>query len=438
MLSGWPDSIAQDDEGNGSFSPIFNAQYSIAHDHRASSLNFFKAPQPADSPIRLAQNNGQGKITVAGATLSLPTFMQLVAEDTPFNDYLVGDNANNQLHSRRGNDQLQGKGGTDSYIIHLDENQGDTPRMIWIDNEDPHPNPQSDWLILPVAIEQINKISQVGNDIVLSHASPALGQFKVGLRNFMLDARYRHITVVDKRGASYSLDVDEQSQTYLGQKQSEIQATEGDDSILLSGAIILAGGSFHALAGNDTIFDSSELDRRLYGDAGNDILIASRSGRKTLEGGEGDDQLFSDVGNDILLGGTGNDQLMGGEGDDTYRYGQGDGDDLINDAGGHDTLLFDEGITHNDLRFKRAGNDLQITFLAKDTDRITVKHYFKSSAFQIEKIKMGRDEMRGDDIARLVQMIPSFPSSEREATSSVNPSLFTRDPNLAANLLSSH
>jgi len=44
--------------------------------------------------------------------------------------------------------------------------------------------------------------------------------------------------------------------------------------------------------------------------------------------------------------------------------------------------------------------------LAQDTDRVTVKHYFKSSAFQIEKIKMGRDEMSGDDIARLVQMIP--------------------------------
>ncbi len=243
---------------------------------------------------------------------------------------------------------------------------------------------------------------------------------------------------MDKQGASYTLDVDEQGQAYLGQKQSEIQATERDDSILLSGAIILAEGSFHALAGDDTIFDSSECDRRLYGDAGNDILIASRSGRKTLEGGEGDDQLFSDVGNDILLGGTGNDQLMGGKGDDTYRYGQGDGDDLINDAGGHDSLLFDEGITRDDLRFKRAGNDLQITFLAKDTDRVTVKHYFKSSAFQIEKIKMGRDEMSGDDIARLVQMIPSFPSSEREATSSVNPSLFTRDQNLGENLLPSH
>ncbi len=51
---------------------------------------------------------------------------------------------------------------------------------------------------------------------------------------------------------------------------------------------------------------------------------------------------------------------------------------------------------------------------------------------------MGRDEMNGDDIARLVQMIPSCPSSERETTLSVNLSLFTRDQNLGENLLSSH
>lgn len=43
----------------------------------------------------------------------------------------------------------------------------------------------------------------------------------------------------------------------------------------------------------------------------------------TLDGGEGDDELFGNVGPDTLNGGTGNDRLTGGEGDDTLNGGDG-------------------------------------------------------------------------------------------------------------------
>lgn len=71
----------------------------------------------------------------------------------------------------------------------------------------------------------------------------------------------------------------------------------------------------------------------MTGTAGRDLLIAEDSGAN-MDGGDG---------NDLLIGGSGNDTLKGGLGDDEFIYTRqlDSGHDIIEDAGGIDTLTFD-------------------------------------------------------------------------------------------------
>jgi Peptidase M10 serralysin C terminal/RTX calcium-binding nonapeptide repeat (4 copies) len=75
----------------------------------------------------------------------------------------------------------------------------------------------------------------------------------------------------------------------------------------------------------------------VIGGAGNDLVFGSAVGN-SLEGGDGDDTLFSLGGNDTLDGGVGNDQLVGGAGKDQLTGGT--GPDLFLFG-----ALYDSGIT---------------------------------------------------------------------------------------------
>ena len=89
-------------------------------------------------------------------------------------------------------------------------------------------------------------------------------------------------------------------------------------------------------AGNDYIIGGAGVDR-LYGMGGNDFLIGGRgddrleggSGNDRLDGSAGNDDLFGHAGDDTLGGSKGSDRLFGGRGADFN--GGGDGDDAAED-----------------------------------------------------------------------------------------------------------
>jgi len=113
--------------------------------------------------------------------------------------------------------------------------------------------------------------------------------------------------------------------------------TYGDGTtISLTGGLPLTGSN-----GNDNLTGTGGGDL-LYGLAGND----------TLNGGTGDD---------VFVGGPGNDTLYGGQNNDTYIYNLGDGSDYIDEGGDVDTIRLGEGLTPDNVRFGRSGNDLLIT-----------------------------------------------------------------------------
>jgi len=235
--------------------------------HDQSLQEFFTNNLSATPKIKLQQDNGRGQkqITINSITKLLPEYVRLVAEDSPFNDHIKGDQFNNMLHSRRGNDVLTGGEGVDIYYLHDDPIEKNTHRTISINNEDIENTPQLDLLILPVFIEQIKHIRQENNDIILGPFESSSGYVEVRMLNFMSDASYRHILLVDKNGDFHPLDVDKQERPYLGHKLSETQSTEGDDVILLSNIVTLTDNTFFALGGDDVVIDTSEYDRSLFG-----------------------------------------------------------------------------------------------------------------------------------------------------------------------------
>ena len=133
----------------------------------------------------------------------------------------------------------------------------------------------------------------------------------------------------------------------------------------------------------------AERARAFEGGSGGDVIDLSPwlQGR-TLDGGEGNDVLWSSGGNDILLGGPGNDELVGGAGNDNLSGGTGAdtltgglGDDVLEGLNGNDTLadtggnnLFSGGVgtdsmtgnTGNELFIGGAGNDTITTNTGAD------------------------------------------------------------------------
>ncbi|NFV79014.1 tandem-95 repeat protein, partial [Magnetospirillum aberrantis] len=116
-----------------------------------------------------------------------------------------------------------------------------------------------------------------------------------------------------------------------------------------------AGGTTANLGdGNDT-FDNSEASNVVASDtvdggAGND-LIYTGNGDDLLIGGSGNDTLYGEAGNDTLIGGTGDDVMYGGDGSDTFLFDFDSGHDTVyGGTGGNWTDTLDltnlgEGVT---------------------------------------------------------------------------------------------
>ena len=97
-------------------------------------------------------------------------------------------------------------------------------------------------------------------------------------------------------------------------------AGEGIDGVVASIDYKLGANvenlTFSAAIGNFT-GSGNDLDNRMLGSSGNDILF-SGAGNDMLDGGAGDDILNGGTGDDILNGGLGADNMTGGTGDDVY------------------------------------------------------------------------------------------------------------------------
>ncbi|MFT6556371.1 VCBS domain-containing protein [Sneathiella sp.] len=154
-----------------------------------------------------------------------------------------------------------------------------------------------------------------------------------------------------------------------------ITAMAGDDVVAgLDGDDVIFGGAgsdiIYGGAGNDDVSGGDGIDA-IVGEAGNDTLfgdanddyLSGGDGEDVLMGGSGADQLTGDAGADRISGNIGDDTMQGGEDNDIFIFANGDGNDLVLDfAVGQDALLFEGGITAEDLSISALSEHTQITY----------------------------------------------------------------------------
>lgn len=137
---------------------------------------------------------------------------------------------------------------------------------------------------------------------------------------------------------------------FAGEGDDLVQASFGDDTVGGGrGNDTLRGGS-----GDDLFFggsgdgDTAGRNDVIYGENGNDVIFAAGGNDSILGGadndsifgGVGDDTLDGEGGHDELSGGTGNDVLAGGGGRDTFFFRPGSGSDVITDYDGSEDTIF--------------------------------------------------------------------------------------------------
>ncbi|AWK14196.1 hypothetical protein CCS41_06415 [Candidatus Fukatsuia symbiotica] len=375
MISGWPQQLMPPSDDSEPLLPRLAARYKPEWDRNWQKLT--QRSKPADIQVHLSTQNEQGKITIniAGREVRanlLPSFMQLIIAETPFNDRLEGDDTNNRLQSAQGNDILIGKGGSDHYVIEHKK----PGRQITINNYDDTIGdllPQ-DTLALPLSIKDIH-LQQEANDIILSYRDMPTLYPTVRITNFMQDVRYRHISVQDENDTLLPLVRNNAGNLSLGR----LEITAGDDVAI--------------------VYHESALLNALVNDQLN--LLAG-------------DDIFIDLTNNsnyTLIGGKGNDTLLGGGGDNTYLIAQDDGHDIIEERGGHNSLKFTSAnINKKTLWLKQQNNDL-IILINGANNSVTIKNYYDQSESKIDKIEAGGFQLAGSNIDQMVLAMSIFSSA---------------------------
>ena len=135
-----------------------------------------------------------------------------------------------------------------------------------------------------------------------------------------------------------------------------IDGGQGNDVLWSNaGDDLLFGGD-----GDDTLSGGAGIDA-LYGESSDDEIYGD-NGNDYLDGGSKDDFLDGGAGNDFIAGASGDDELVINAGEDIVAYNQGDGEDTleIGDDVEQLTLSLGGGIGLSDISLERKGDDLII------------------------------------------------------------------------------
>jgi VCBS repeat-containing protein len=286
---------------------------------------------PAVEPTaRMAMQLRVTAIDTAGATASSVFGLNVASAEVEEGETITGGNRNDRLNGGDGDDMLNGRGGRDV----LNGGAGD------------------DTL-------QFHRDSTWSSGSRRNLGSPGYGG----------------------TDESVSLSGKRQSQDVFigGSGVDTLQGTGGSDAILLDDTRSsslqsgprLSGIEIIDAGGGDDLVDLTSR-RYSYGDVtinggdGNDVLWSSK-GNDNLFGGSGSDRLDGGAGKDYLYGGSGNDTLYGGYMEDILQGGS--GNDTLKDVSPTAGSLLDGG-SGNDTLEDRTGSSLFIGGRGDDTLRL--------------------------------------------------------------------
>jgi Ca2+-binding RTX toxin-like protein len=359
-----------------------------------------------------------GTILTAQEIQILATLPDAVAlNGTAGDDWLVGGDGNDTLYGGAGNDTLDGGAGGDDLAMGED---GDDS-LIGYD---------ADILV-----------GGAGNDVL---KMSGIGYVDVGVEA-RFSAGFGHDTITDFGGTDVvAFDATVRSDEFAVSNSGGdliLSRVDGLDTLTIQNyfgqRVGLPYGPVGSIKFQDgTTWTQTGLVRKLtVGGGGNDTLIGSGLGDRTLSGGSGNDVIYGSTFHDTLIGGAGNDtligvsggnnMLLGGEGDDALegyatpvysvpqpnspyplwylstqdtlvggvgndvlhmigvddglgcvaQFSSGFGHDLLKSEKGNNSVSFDASVLAGQLAVSNSGGDL-ILSRAGGLDTLTIENYF--------------------------------------------------------------
>ncbi len=280
--------------------------------------------------------------------------------------YLVNGNGSKNFHFAKGD-------GNDQFYFSSDyefSNQANKTQLIFSSDIDP---------------DSVNFIKD-GNDLLIS--------FSDSTDSLLVESWFELYThqfqsIIFENDSSIISNVDINAKFY------NINGSELNDYL----SVPSIGGIVNGYAGDDYISLSAvsyeNTTYEIYGGDGNDILGQHQESISSefsyyIDGGDGNDLIYASIGREgesTIRMGKGDDTLMISPTSfytDTIRHNQlllsvGDGNDRIvcHDGGetGGISLVFGEGVSQDDIKISRQGNDLLIKY--SDTDSVKMVDFFK-------------------------------------------------------------
>lgn len=201
--------------------------------------------------------------------------------------------------------------------------------------------------------------------------------FNFGSGDDYLDVSYGYITVNAGAGDDYIesgwrddiLNGEDGNDSFnTGWGNDTIDGGEGNDTAIYNDLGASSGSLYYGIIADlvtgtvhknglyeDTLTNVENITGSDWSDG-----ITGNDEDNILSGLDGQDTIIAGAGNDTLNGGQASDLLRGNLGDDTYIWNINDGNDVIEEEGGLDKIIFGSGITLSDINFDTQGNTLFI------------------------------------------------------------------------------
>uniref|UniRef100_UPI0005879E3D calcium-binding protein n=1 Tax=Cellvibrio mixtus TaxID=39650 RepID=UPI0005879E3D len=281
-------------------------------------------------------------------------------------DQLIGNTGNDYLYGGEGVDTILGGTGADTIVGTLEDKilNGDEDDDLYIidtyiaTGAEIHAfaNTDNNNLAFTVAnfsasdspISSVTSINDNGGKDTISFLGlNNLNDMGATAQGNDLVLRYRGRSIFIKDGLNGAID-------YM---------STGDS---IEAASVVGSGSSGATTIENFLLENLETAITRVGAAGAQLV-----------GGLLDDNLTAHAQGSIITGGKGNDSLYGGQGNDVYVIRSGDGNDTVYENGGINTIRFSAGVSPEQLRLRRVGNNLLI--IISDDQHIIVNGIFSET-----------------------------------------------------------
>ncbi len=311
----------------------------------------------ASENLVLNMNGGNDSFSATG---NLAALIQITVDGGAGNDTILGSNGIDLLIGGDGDDFIDGQQGNDVAFL----GAGDDI-FQW------DPGDGSDTVDGQDGFDTLLFNGSGGDEIFEASANGERVLFTRNLGNIVMDLNDVEAIDLNALGGADMTTINDLTGTDVVEVNIDLAGTlpgsAGDgaaDTVIVNGtngndAIeVLGAGTSYSVDGLPALVSVSNSE------GANDFLVVNALGgndtvtatllpagvvKLTVDGGDGDDQLFGSQGADTFFGGDGNDFIFGdngndvafmGAGDDIFQWDPGDGNDTLEGQDGFDTMLF--------------------------------------------------------------------------------------------------